>query len=85
MLKVLICSIFLTLVPNLGTADLKDYPHPIICKPIIQTLENWIEPPEVDWIILKWSTFVAIGEDKLLFKYDGWIAEVPMEGFSCSQ
>ena len=77
------CLIFLLLVPNLGIANLKDYEHPIVCKPILQTLEHWIEPPEKHWIVLKWDTFIAIGENKLLFKYDGWIVQVPMDGYRC--
>ena len=83
---VVICGMF---VPNLGTADdldhLRDYPHPIICKPILERDGMEIIADKDKWIVLEWSEFLVIGNNRLLFKHNGKIKAVPMEGFRCGQ
>ena len=77
--------LFLLLVPSLGTADLKDFDHPLVLKPYAVRDGITFVADENHWIRLPWSNFVAIGQDKLLFKVDGVIYTCPMEGYKCDQ
>ncbi len=71
----------------LGTAhaDLKDYDHPLILKPYIIRDGSIITADKSHWIPLPWKDFVAIGQDKLLFKIDGVIYTCPMADYVCLQ
>ena len=78
---ILILGIF---VPILGTADLKDYEHPLVLKPYMIRDEATVMADKSHWIYLPWKDFVALS-DKLLFKVDGVIMTCPMEGYKCDQ
>ena len=71
----------------LGTAhaDLKDYGHPLVLKPYIIRDGSIVTADKSHWIPLPWKDFVAIGNDKLLFKVDGVIMTCPAEGYRCLQ
>ena len=79
---ILVLGIF---VPLLGMADLKDYDHPLVLKPFIVRDEAIVMADKRHWIYLPWKDFVAIGQDKLLFKVDGVIMTCPAEGYICLQ
>ncbi len=71
----------------LGTAyaDLKDFDHPLILKPYAIRDGSIITADKSHWIPLPWKDFVAIGNNKLLFKIDGIIYTCPAEGYICLQ
>ena len=71
----------------LGTAhaDLKDYDHPLILKPYMIRDGAIVTADKPHWIRLPWKDFVAIGNDKLLFKIDGVIYTCPADGYICLQ
>ncbi len=83
------------LIPILGTgclfwgmfalADLKNYEHPLVLKPYIIRDEAIVTADKSHWIPLPWKDFVAIGQDKLLFKIDGVIYTCPMDDYMCLQ
>jgi hypothetical protein len=52
-----------------GQDHIRDYPHPIICKPIIERDGIIVVSEEDEWVTLPWKDFIAFGKDKLLFKY----------------
>ena len=79
---IIILGIF---VPLLGMADLKKYDHPLVLKPYIIRDGSIVTADKRHWIVLPWKDFVAIGQDKLLFKVDGVIMTCPAEGYRCLQ
>ena len=78
----------LLLVPILGTADLRDYDHPLVCKPVIIRNGVTFIADQKDWITLPWKDFKGIS-DRLLFKHLDGLFKVPLStdnsGYVCSQ
>ena len=75
----------LLLIGSLSYADLKDYPHPLICKPVIVRDGITVVSDKADWITLPWSDFLSVGKDKLLFKHLDDVFAVPHVGYICEQ
>jgi len=64
---------------------LREYAHPIVCKPITIVNDITVIADEKDWVTLEWKDFVAIAKDKLLFRHMEKIVAVPMVGYICQQ
>ena len=73
------------LVPSMGAADLKDYEHPLVLKPFIIRDGSTITSDMKHWIPLPWKDFIAIGNNRLLFNYEGVVYTCPMKGYICLQ
>ena len=73
------------LLVSTAYADIKDYEHPLICKPITVMDGVTVISDESEWIILPWKDFVSLGKDKLLFKHLDKLVVVPMKGYICEQ
>ncbi len=82
-IKITLALLFLSPLSCIG--DIKDYDHPLILKPYIIRDGFTITADSEYWIHLPWKNFVAIGQDKLLFKIDGVIYTCPMRGYRCLQ
>jgi hypothetical protein len=64
---------------------IRDYPHPIVCKPFVEKDGIVLISDKEYWVFLPWKDFVAIGKDRLLFKYLDGIFEIPHKGYVCDQ
>ncbi len=66
-------------------AELRIYENPMVLKPYIIRDGSIVTADKSHWIPLPWKDFVAIGQDRLLFKVDGVIMTCPSEGYRCLQ
>jgi len=76
-------SLVMILLVSTAYADLKEYPHPIVCKPITVVNNTTVIADKNEWITLEWKDFIALAKDKLLFRHMEQIVTVPMKGFLC--
>jgi len=65
--------------------SLKDYPHPIVCKPFVKAETGVIMAEQDKWVILTWAQLDEINEDTLIFKTKDGVFYVPAKRFICSQ
>ncbi len=88
-LKILLRVIFVLGVLWTTTAadieNLKDYAHPIICKPFVKTATGVIMAKQDTWVILTWASLDEITEKTLIFKTKDGDFYVPSAGYICSQ
>jgi len=86
-IKITLALLFLSPLSSMGDncVGLSCYKHPLILKPYIIRDGSIITSDKSHWIKLPWKNFVAIGQDKLLFRYEGTIVTCPMEGYICLQ
>ena len=63
---------------------LRDYKHPIICKPVVVTNGITVIGDKSTWVELPWKDLLAIS-DRLLFRYLDGAFEVPHTGYVCMQ
>ncbi len=67
-----------------GLELIRNYPHPIICKPIVKVDGVYIISDEDKWRIIPWATFVRMDADFLYFRFRDDIMPVPLKGYICS-
>lgn len=65
--------------------NLRDYPHPIICKPFVEIDGGVAIAEQSEWVILTWASLEDITESTLIFKNKDGLFYVPSRGFVCSQ
>jgi hypothetical protein len=64
---------------------LRDYPHPIICKPFVEKDGVVSMGEQETWVIVTWASLEDITETTLIFKNKDGVFYVPAKGFLCSQ
>lgn len=64
--------------------DLRDYPHPIVCKPFVKTDSGVVMAEQDKWVILTWATLEEITEGTLIFKTRDGDFYIPAAGYICS-
>ncbi len=65
--------------------SLKDYPHPIICKPFVEKNGIVSIGAQSTWVIVTWASLEDITEDTLIFRNKDGVFYIPAKGYSCSQ
>ena len=63
---------------------LRDYPHPIICKPIVEKDGVIIVSPQSEWIVLPWARLESLDPEKLVFKTKDGLFTMPSPNYVCT-
>lgn len=81
-----ISALFLIVYSAYSDIDnLRQYPHPIICKPFVKTSTGVRMAEQNKWVILTWASLEEITEKTLIFKTKDGDFYIPAAGFMCSQ
>jgi len=80
-LGLLVCAI----AAKADIENLKDYPHPIICKPFVKTDTGVTVAEQDKWVIVTWAELDEMTEDTLIFKTRNGDFYIPAAGYICSQ
>ena len=85
-IRLSICLLLLWSGLAIGDAlrpEIREYKHPVICKPVIKKDGLTIIGERDTWIVLPWATLETLDDKKMVFKTKDGKFTVPTTGYIC--